>query len=543
MKKRRTTLIIVIIVLVVLAGLIAGAALLYGDVVSSMLDVLNNREPTPTAPLMEVVTVRRGDLEETVRVLGAVSAPGKVSLTFNSDWGQVAEVLVKPGATVQAGAPLARLDATRLRQQVESAKTALQRAQTELTKAKQPLSALEMAQKRLAVQTAQTKVREEAAALKKLQEGHAAKLQSDLLAARQKLASARVDYAMLKAKDLSAEIAAIEERYAPAAQRCAELAAKPAPNAGDSDLRWLVCNETTDGADEIARLRLNQERALLNSAYEIERSQRAVTKAEKALAAGGPDPLEIAAGENAVAEAEARLASAQDDLKTAEAGPAPAALLEKEAAVQSAQRLLDEAQNEWSHATLTATVAGTVTQVGVAVGDWVDRSNIVAEIADLSNLRVLAEVDETEIRKFSAGQPVRVSFDALPGQKFQGKIELVPIQGALNNDVLNFQAPVQLTDPWPAGLRLGMTASLEVIVQSATDILLAPAAAVRQIGDGYAVTLMRVNPATGVSVAERRFVKVGRSNGLFTEITDGLQEGDQVQVQYEETGDGTTNGS
>jgi len=163
----------------------------------------------------------------------------------------------------------------------------------------------------------------------------------------------------------------------------------------------------------------------------------------------------------------------------------------------------------------------------------VDRSAVIVEIKDLSHLRVLAEVDETEIRKFSAGQPARVVFDALPGQTFQGRVERIPIQGKLVNDILSFQVPIQL-EQWPAGLRLGMTAGVEVVIQRVENVLLAPAAAVRQLATGPVVALVRKDPVSGGRLIERRPVKIGRSNGVFTEILEGLQAGDQIEVQYDE---------
>jgi len=533
--KRRRGLVIAIVIIVVVLGLGAAGVALYGNVVTSMLDVLRGGSEVQVAPLLtETVKVERGNLDDTVRVLGSVAAPASVSLTFDSDWGQVAEVLVQPGRAVKPGDALARLDAERLQQQVEQAQAALDQAEAQLKKAQEPLSELDLAEKKLAAQTAKTKVREEIEALKQAGQVDRADLLAAVNASRQKLTQARLAHAQLKTRDLAAEISPIQERYAPAAEKCAELTAKVAPNVEDADLRRVVCNETTDGSDEIARIQLSYERDLLVKANDIVLAERALRKAQQALdeAGGGPDALAVSQAENALAEAQAKQAAALEELSAAEAGPAPEALADKQAAVAQARRLLKAAQKELSNATLSAPVAGTVTKVGVAVGAWVDRSTVAAEVADLTDLRVVAAVDETEIGKLSADQAVRVAFDALPGQTFEGRVEIVPVQGTLSNDVLSFSVPVQLQE-WPAGLRLGMTATLEVIVESVSDVLLVPAAAVQQMPDGQVVTRLYVDPHSGTSTPERVPVKTGRSNGLYMEIVEGLQEGDQVEVQHQ----------
>lgn len=533
--KRRRGLVIAIVIIVVVLGLSAAGIALYGNVISSMLGVMRgSSDMKATSLLTEDVSVQRGNLDDTIRVLGSVVSPASVSMTFNSDWGQVAEVLVQPGSVVKPGDPLARLDTERLASGVVQAQDALKSAEDNLAKARQPLTALQLAEKKLAVQLAQTKVREETDALAKLKELDRATLEADLAASRQKLAEARLAFAQLKTRDLTPEIAPIEERYAPAAAKCAELSAEVAPNVEDIDLRWSVCNETTDGADQIARIRQSYARDLLVKAYDITTGERAVAKAEQALAQAdaGPDPLAVAKAENALAEAEAKLAAAQEDQAAAEAGPDADALADKQTAVTQAQRTLEVAQTELANATLSASAAGTVTTVGVTVGAWVDRSTVAAEIADLNDLRVVADVDETEIRRFSAGQAVRVAFDALPGQTFDGRVEIVPVQGTLSNDVLSFRVPVQV-DKWPAGLRLGMTATLEVVMESVSDVLIVPAMAVQQVPDGQVVTRVRVDPASGGRTREQVYVKTGRSNGLYMEIVEGLQEGDQVEVQHQ----------
>jgi multidrug efflux pump subunit AcrA (membrane-fusion protein) len=91
--------IVVLIALLVVAGCLGGSYLMFGDAIRSVLQVMNAEPAVPqTEALREIVTVTRGDLEEAIHVLGTVYAPTHVTLSFDVDQGQIAEIYVRPGA-------------------------------------------------------------------------------------------------------------------------------------------------------------------------------------------------------------------------------------------------------------------------------------------------------------------------------------------------------------------------------------------------------------------------------------------------------------
>ncbi len=145
----------------------------------------------------------------------------------------------------------------------------------------------------------------------------------------------------------------------------------------------------------------------------------------------------------------------------------------------------------------------------------------------------MASVDETTIKRVATGQTAQISFDAFPGQTFQGKVLSVPLQGSLQNDVMVYQVPLSLAGAEKVALLVGMTANVKLQVAEAKNALLVPSMALQKVNGLYQVQVVDSNDpqATPVSVP----VEVGLSDGTYTQITKGLNEGDRVVVQIQST--------
>ena len=270
---------------------------------------------------------------------------------------------------------------------------------------------------------------------------------------------------------------------------------------------------------------------------EVARAETQVAQAEYNLAKAkdtladleaGSDPSEVARAEAQVTQAEYNLAKAQDTLAEIEAGPDPNDIEVAQAKVVSAQANLEEAQAASEAATMVAPFGGTVISVGAEVGDLVSSTNIVVTLADLTNLRVRAIVDETDISNVEIGQEVEATFDAFPGHVFWGQVLEVPLQGTLSQNVLTYEVPISLEGAEDVALKTGMTANLEIVVGRREDALLVPALAVQQSEEG-SVVMVQDTPEGPAAATP---VKVGLSDGTYVEIVSGLIEGDQVLVEY-----------
>src|SRR5262249_33797879 len=118
-------------------------------------------------------------------------------------------------------------------------------------------------------------------------------------------------------------------------------------------------------------------------------------------------------------------------------------------------------------------------------------------------------------------QQASVTFDAMRGTQAHGKVTAIDQTSTTSNNVVQYGVTVSLTDP-PEGLRIGATATVQVTVAQAADALYVPTAAVRTAGGQSTVTVMD----HGKQVS--RTVQTGVQGDLGTQITSGLNEGDQV---------------
>jgi len=232
-----------------------------------------------------------------------------------------------------------------------------------------------------------------------------------------------------------------------------------------------------------------------------------------------------------VAQAEYNLAKAKDTLATIVAGPDAKTVQLAQARYDASKATLAKSQAALEAATMVAPFDATVISLGAEVGDLVSSGTTVVTLADLTDLRVLATVDETDISGVQVGQEAQITFDAFPGRKFKGKVLEVPLKGKLVQNVVSYEVPVSLGGVEGVSLKPGMTANLSIVVGRRQNVLLVSVLAVQQ-GEEGDVVLVQDSP-NGAAVATP--VELGLSDGTNVEVLRGLNEGDQVVVQYQTT--------
>ncbi len=167
----------------------------------------------------------------------------------------------------------------------------------------------------------------------------------------------------------------------------------------------------------------------------------------------------------------------------------------------------------------------------LAKGRSVTQGTLLLTIGDLDGLSVTGEVDEVDIAKVRLGQPVDIRGDAFPGLELTGAIAHVSAQAGQTGQGKNtfplFEVIVTIEDLTPAQrqqLRLGMSATLEVVVYEKPDSLLVPFSAV-QTRNGKAWLRVRDRQTGGVKQIE---VDTGVTTVDAVEIVRGLEPGDEV---------------
>jgi membrane fusion protein, macrolide-specific efflux system len=156
------------------------------------------------------------------------------------------------------------------------------------------------------------------------------------------------------------------------------------------------------------------------------------------------------------------------------------------------------------------------------------------ELVDTKHLQIEGDFTEADTTKLKVGQTASISFDALTGKTATGKITSIGLSPTTTDNVVKFPATISLTKV-PSGVRLGQTATVEITTASADDVLYVPTAAVKTAGGQSTVTVVRDGKQSTVTV------ETGVKGDQGTEITSGLNEGDQVVVTSTSTGSsGTT---
>jgi HlyD family secretion protein len=152
------------------------------------------------------------------------------------------------------------------------------------------------------------------------------------------------------------------------------------------------------------------------------------------------------------------------------------------------------------------------------------------DLIDDSCLYVKAPMDEVDAPKIHAGQPVRISLDALPKQSFPGTVKrIAPYVSAVEKQARTVDVEANFDDPKQTGqLLVGYSADIEVILAVRDDVVRVPTAALLEGG--------RVLVAGPEGKLEERKVKTGLSNWEYSEVLEGLKAGDRVVTSLERAG-------
>ncbi|MDW8130970.1 MAG: efflux RND transporter periplasmic adaptor subunit, partial [Bryobacterales bacterium] len=146
-------------------------------------------------------------------------------------------------------------------------------------------------------------------------------------------------------------------------------------------------------------------------------------------------------------------------------------------------------------------------------------------LGDVSDVYVLGKVDEADIGKVCLGQPARIGVEAFKERKFHGRVTKISPLGVEKDNVTTFEVRVSIHNP-SSELRANMTANAEIILEEKRNIPLVPEAAV--VYDRNRQPFVEVPDAASPGGRRRVPVELGISNGVKTELVQGLQEGDTI---------------
>jgi len=241
---------------------------------------------------------------------------------------------------------------------------------------------------------------------------------------------------------------------------------------------------------------------------------------------GTPDELDVAEREAKLALAQAQYEDAQREWERVKDGPT-------EEDIAAAQARVDAAQAALNLARLIAPFDGTVTSVNIKPGDQVSPGTLGFRIDDLSRLLVDVDISEVDINSVEVGQEVTMTFDAILGKEYHGKVVEVSAVGKNMQGAVNFTVTVEVTDA-DEMVKPGMTAAVNIVVKEVKDAILVPNRAVRVVNGKRVVYLLKDG------VPQMVEIRLGASSDTMSVVvSDNLKEGD-VLILNPPTDMGTT---
>lgn len=216
---------------------------------------------------------------------------------------------------------------------------------------------------------------------------------------------------------------------------------------------------------------------------------------------------------------------ADDASATAKANRAACAATSAE--VRRARAQIAVSQANLDRTQLIAPFAGVIAQITGELGEYVTPSPPgiptppAVDLIDDSCLYVSAPMDEVDAPKIRVGQVARITLDALPGQIFEGKVRrIAPYVTEVEKQARTVDVEAEFTNPDQAVLLVGYSADIEAIIDHRENVLRVPTQVIRQDNKVWVLDQD--------SRLEEKTLKTGLANWAYTEVLEGLSEGDQV---------------
>jgi HlyD family secretion protein len=467
--------------------------------------------------------VERGNLRNTVTATGTLQAVTTVQVGSQAS-GTISALYADFNSVVKKGQVIAQLDPAVAKAQVDQARANLQQAQAGLQQARAAVS-----NSRAGVSDAQARAQAANSTVQNNQAG---------------VSGARANLAVLKAQQ--------DDALSYLKQQESLLQSGVIPQ------RDLDVAKT---AYQTAQAKYDQAAAQLNQAI----------VSEQMSASSG-----VAQSQAQVQQSQAQVQQSQAQVQSAQAQ------------VEQAQAALNLAEVNLTHTTITSPIDGVVVSRDVSVGQTVAASlsapTLFTIANDLTQMQVIANIDQADIGLVEQAKSVKFTVDAFPGKDFDGKIQQMRLNPQNVQNVVTYNVVIDVQNP-EQKLKPGMTANLTITIDERNNILKVPNAALRFTppdaaslrrgdgngsGNGQNRQSRQANaggdqnsgsgngggsqfaPATAPVLAGQtrivwvmgqdgkpqvRRIKIGLTDGAATEVVEGnLQEGEMVITGQQLTG-------
>lgn len=199
--------------------------------------------------------------------------------------------------------------------------------------------------------------------------------------------------------------------------------------------------------------------------------------------------------------------------------------------VQRVKIALAEAQERLDETEIFAPISGVLIEKLVEQGQIISSgiSNVsggttLANLADLSRLFIIADVDETDIGSVQINQLVKITADAYPGRSFTGKVQRISPRGQVENSITVFKVKIEIQGDGKSILKPMMTANVDIISEELKNVLYLPREALRvEKNKKYAAILVNNEPREVP-------VTTGVRNPIHIQVLTGLEADQKVLI-------------
>ena len=212
--------------------------------------------------------------------------------------------------------------------------------------------------------------------------------------------------------------------------------------------------------------------------------------------------------------------------------------------VNTSRESVQKAQTNLGYATITSPIDGVILSKAVEEGQTVAASFNTPELfviaQDLTNMRVIADIDEADIGGVKEGQRVSFTVDAFPDDHFEGQVTQVRQQATTESNVVTYEVVISAPNK-DLKLKPGLTANVTIFTMEKNNVLAVPAKALRfQPNEAFLKKGETIDDCEGDhklwtkegNTFKAHKVEIGTSNGIMTEITSGIEAGTEVLTDF-----------
>lgn len=225
------------------------------------------------------------------------------------------------------------------------------------------------------------------------------------------------------------------------------------------------------------------------------------------------------------------------------------------------QSEMTKVRRNLEYAIITSPIDGVVINRAVEEGQTVaagfSTPTLFTIANDLTQMRVIADVDEADIGQVEEGQNVQFTVDAYPNDVFEGNVTQVRLEATTTSNVVTYEVVISAYNP-DLKLKPGLTANVTIFTLQRPDVLTVPSKALRFVPDEEILASMNLtveNPAQEAPPGKRivwqrngntlqpKMITIGTSSLNVTEVVDGLNDNDEIVLELSANAPAMANGS